>query len=246
MKSRQDFVPVYYQLADDLKQQIESGKLKPGDIIPSESQLGAAYNISRMTVRRGLALLIESGLIETVKGKGNFVAEPRLDQLVIDFQENKTFNDRLKEDNLQFKLVEVKLVGADLETADRLGIPEGKRLFQMQRLLTGRDGPVALDIKYLPYIKGSPLLEKEIEYADFPRLVASHTQSLISKIEMAITAVTLTPEEGSMLESNPGSPALCIDQTIYSRENKPLGISRMVCRADRYLLKAVSYPYSGR
>lgn len=245
MKSREFFVPVYYQLAEDLKSQIESGKLKPGDMIPSESQLGATYGISRMTVRRGISLLAEAGLIEAVKGKGNFVAEPKLDQMIINFRENKIFSED-NEDQLQFKLLEVTLVGADRETAIRLGLAEGKKIFRIRRLLIGKNGPVALDVKHLPYEKGKPMLEKEIEYVEFPKMVAKHTDDMIHKIEMFISATALSPEEASLLEATPEFPALCINQTIHSKNNKPLGISKLICRSDKSILRAISYPYSGR
>lgn len=242
MKTNRDFMPVYYQLADDLKQLIESGELKPGDAVPSESQLVTEYGISRVTVRRGLAILLEAGLIETIKGKGNFVAKPKLNQVTLTFKEN----DSLKENRFNYKLLEVKRVTADPQLAGKLGMPDGTKVFMIKRLIKGQDGPAGIDLKYLPYLKGKPMLENEIEYADFPEIVARHTDVTIHKIEMGISAVPLMPEEAEQLKTVTGHPALCVTQAIYAKDGKALGISKTIYRGETFELNAVSYPYSAK
>jgi GntR family transcriptional regulator len=76
---RASFVPLYYQLQELLKEQIESGAWKPGDMLPSEPSLARRYGISRVVVRQALAILEDDGQIVRVKGRGTFVAEPKLD-----------------------------------------------------------------------------------------------------------------------------------------------------------------------
>lgn len=242
MKAERDFVPIYYQLAEDIKQQIVSGELKPGDAIPSESQLVNDYGVSRLTVRRGLALLLEAGLIETVRGKGNFVAKPKLNQATLEFKERGVAG----EDELSFKLLEVKRVKAEGKIAAKLSVPEGTKVFTIKRLLVGENGPVGIDVKYLPYLKGKPVLENEIEYADFPEIVAKHADVMIYKIERAISASLLLPEEAQILKTEPGKPALCVIQVIYAKDETPLGISKTIYRGETFELKSVSYPYAGK
>lgn len=237
MRNRQNLIPVYYRLADDIKRQIESGKLKDGDMIPTEGQLGKLYGISRMTVRQGLALLAEAGLIETVKGKGTFVHRPKLSQLIIDLHDNATDGAQ----QYRYKLLGVKLVreGGCLE---ELGVgPDGKAI-SLKRVLYKDDKPVAVEEKYLPYLRGTPLLETQLEYTDFPEVVAKHQDTVPVRNDMTISVDILTEEQAGLLESEPRTPALSIKQTIYSRDNKPLGISLMVCHKDRFQLKATSFP----
>jgi len=76
---RSSFVPLYYQLQELLKEQIESGGWKPGDRLPSESELARRYAVSRVVVRQALAILGDDGQIRRVQGRGTFVAEPKLD-----------------------------------------------------------------------------------------------------------------------------------------------------------------------
>jgi GntR family transcriptional regulator len=65
--------PVYVQLADLLRAQIESGKLAPNRPIPSEMALQQEHGVARGTARRAVALLRDEGLVVTVKGRGTYV-----------------------------------------------------------------------------------------------------------------------------------------------------------------------------
>ncbi|MEU8404470.1 GntR family transcriptional regulator [Nonomuraea sp. NPDC048892] len=64
---------VYTQLADRLRERIVAGEYAAGGVLPSEAALCREFRIARNTVRRGLALLEEEGLIVTVPSKGRIV-----------------------------------------------------------------------------------------------------------------------------------------------------------------------------
>ena len=75
---RTSFVPLYYQLQETLKQQIESGVWGAGDRLPSETELAAAHGVSRVVVRRALSILADDLQVRRVKGSGTYVAQPKL------------------------------------------------------------------------------------------------------------------------------------------------------------------------
>lgn len=68
-------VPVYRQLADALRAQIESGDIEPGRRMPSETEIEQATGLARGTIRKSIETIREEGLIVTVKGKGSYVVE---------------------------------------------------------------------------------------------------------------------------------------------------------------------------
>lgn len=76
---RSGFVPLYYQLQEILKEQIESGAWGPGDALPSEPELARRYGVSRVVVRQALAILEDDHQIVRVRGRGTFVTEPKVD-----------------------------------------------------------------------------------------------------------------------------------------------------------------------
>lgn len=68
--------PPYRLVAEELRRQIRSGRLKPGERVPSSRDLEAAYEIANMTARSALRVLRDEGLIYSMPGRGNFVADP--------------------------------------------------------------------------------------------------------------------------------------------------------------------------
>lgn len=70
------YVPDYQRIADDLREQIRSGRLKPGDKLPSKRELRDIYGTSAQPVDAALFMLRTEGLIEGRQGKGTFVLQP--------------------------------------------------------------------------------------------------------------------------------------------------------------------------
>lgn len=74
MVDHQSNVPVYVQLANLLRAQIKSGELAPHRALPSIRYMMGEYGVSDGTVKRAVGILRDEGLVETVSGKGVFVA----------------------------------------------------------------------------------------------------------------------------------------------------------------------------
>ena len=75
---RASFVPMYYQLQEVIKEQIESAAWPPGGMLPSEPELARAFGVSRAVVRQALAILEDDHQIRRVRGVGTFVAHPKM------------------------------------------------------------------------------------------------------------------------------------------------------------------------
>jgi GntR family transcriptional regulator len=67
--------PIYRSIAEDLRRQIETGELRPGQQLRTEIELRDHYNASRNTIRDAIKLLVTRGLVETRPGQGTFVVE---------------------------------------------------------------------------------------------------------------------------------------------------------------------------
>lgn len=73
--------PIYEQVASQIKNQIISGALQPGEMLPSIRSLAKDLKISVITTKRAYAELEEAGFIDTVQGKGSFIAGGNLELL---------------------------------------------------------------------------------------------------------------------------------------------------------------------
>lgn len=234
MKTRESFIPAYFQLAEDIREQILSGRLKPGDALPTESQLGVQYGISKMTVRNGLKLLADEGLIESFRGKGSFVSSPKLNELILELSDSSF---EISENNA-VKLLGVDIVSADEEVASTLQLKPGSKVLRFRRLYEVNDEPVAIELRYIIYYRGQPVIEQEIHYAAFPEVVASHTGIVSERNQVTISSVALPSKEAEILCANVGIPALKIEQLVYGGKDVPLGLSVMTCHGEKYRLVA--------
>src|SRR5260370_29618718 len=76
-------LPRYYQLKEIMRERVRSGEWKPGDLIPSERELGEKYGISRMTARQALTDLVNEGLFYRDQGKRTFLSQRKITQQLI-------------------------------------------------------------------------------------------------------------------------------------------------------------------
>ncbi len=76
-------IPLFKQVASRIKKFVRSGDFKGGDRIPTPVELGKKLKVNELTVRRGIRLLIESGFLYTIKGKGTFVTPKAVEKTVL-------------------------------------------------------------------------------------------------------------------------------------------------------------------
>ena len=229
-------LPVYTQIVERIKNKINSGELQPGDAIYSESALCREFGASRMTVRKGLAILVNEGYIYSIPGKGNFVQNPDFTKYTIYYDEMKnTINSVDKT-----KLLEVNIIMPDEKLADSLQISRNKNVITIRRLFYTDGEPVAYDVKYLLYHRGMPIVEKEIQHATFPEMLSGGTPLFALKKELMIHAQIPDEEKKRHLNIYNDLALLVVEQKLFNKENKPMGIGVTYFRGDYIKLQGTS------
>ena len=76
--NKESSVALYQQLINEIKESIQSGELKAGDRLMTEGEFSKAYDVSRITVRKAIEVLVEEGILIKKQGIGTFVAEKKL------------------------------------------------------------------------------------------------------------------------------------------------------------------------
>lgn len=228
--------PVYTQIMEALKNRISSGELKPGDAIDSESALCKEFSASRMTVRKGLAILINEGYIYSIPGKGNFVQNPDYTKYKIHYNEMSNSINSVDKTNL----LEVNIIMPDQKLADSLQISKNKNVILIRRLFYTDGEPVAYDVKYLLYYRGMPIVEKEIQYATFPEMISKGTPLFALKKELAIYAQIPDEVTKQYLNIYNDLALLVVEQKMLNKENKPMGLGITYFRSDYIRLQGCS------
>ena len=82
MLNQNSTIPLYEQVKEAIKLKIEQKEWKENTRVPSETELMKIYEVSRVTVRNALALLVDEGYLEKKQGIGTFVSKPRIKKII--------------------------------------------------------------------------------------------------------------------------------------------------------------------
>lgn len=228
--------PEYLKIVDAIKYRITSEEFKPGDAIQSENILCEEFNVSRMTVRKGLAVLVNEGYIYSIPGKGNYVCEPNLNSYTLHFDEMMTTEKKGEE----IRLIEVNVVKPTYEVGFNLEIAENKHVIVVKRVFVS-DGMVkAFDVKYIPYYRGIPIVEKEIRYATFPEMVAKKNSIFAMTKKLKIRAMAAKGEVSQVLDILEGDPVLVVEQKLMDEKDHPIGWGLMYFTGEYSGLEAIA------
>ncbi|SMC51646.1 GntR family transcriptional regulator [Sporomusa malonica] len=242
--NKNSFTPPFYQLATILENKILSGQLKAGESLASENELSREYELSRTTVRKCLSLLAERGLISTHQGKGTFVSRPSLDRAEFLMEEFHTHLTNMGKEP-GYRLVHVQFLKELPEFAVRLGMKANQGILYYCRLLMADNEPIAVEHKYMQYIKGRPILENEFQYKAFSEVIMIHTDILPVRSQAILTAEIAGEFDAKLLNAAQGAPVLKLQQALYAGDNKPIGVGIFYYRGDRYSLVSDIHPLRG-
>ncbi|ACL01731.1 transcriptional regulator, GntR family [Desulfatibacillum aliphaticivorans] len=237
---RNSYEPAYVQLMNLLKSQIASGQFPPGSRLPSEAQLCKKYNISPMTVRRSINLLIDQGMVDTTQGKGTFVKPIALSSVNFSLTE---FVDILKEDGASVRLLELNAVKASPEAAAHLAIDPGDRIIYIRRLIYLDKDPVLYHQEQLVCDPKRPIVEDEMEVTSLKGLFTGLNQSGLKKGQVAINATQLSDQEAGWFRLPMGSPAIRLEHLFFDFADQPVSWGWFVCHSERVLFRAAVGPW---
>ena len=208
--------PVYQEIYHDLKRLLQGGSKKPGDDLPSENMLAAQYQTTRTKVRKSLQLLEKEGLIHSWAGKGYFVSQPTHNAFTLDFPEDEQLHSG------SYKRISV--VKADTALLRVFALEAGKRVIKICRSIDEGERCVAYDVKYLPYTKGQPMIEQEINYfVPFPDIVSRMVPTFLFYTELEITAVLAPKEVASILGCSETEPLLLLRRRFMDQDRHCIG-----------------------
>ena len=209
---------IYRSIADDLRSAVSLGKYSPDEMIPSENSLAAQYNTSRVTVRKALQILENEGLLRPQHGKGYFVMSPEHRRFQLDFIDKPSGGGE--------RYLEINVIPAGRELSQRLRVAEDTMLVAIRRLLLENDAPCAYDEKYFPYVKGEPLIEREIHYAEFSDVFTDKYAPRNIWISMDIQTGRAEERVSAALGCMPDEVLLLVNRTIFTDEDTPIGFGQ--------------------
>jgi len=226
-------IPLYHQIKELLKRQIEEGVYKPNDRLLTESELAARFRVSKITVRQALRELAEMGYVRREQGRGTFVAEPRLDQGP---RELTSFTEEMRKRGYTpgSTVLEAALREASEEVAFKLALAAGATVFMLRRLRLADNEPMGLQTAWLP----ADLLPG-IERVCFENVslyeVLQKTYGLYAVSARETHFATVADADlGRVLGIPPGAPVMACERVSFLPGGRPLEYVSSIMRGDRY------------
>ena len=224
-------VPLHTQLRDVLRARILDGEYPQGSQMPSESELGTLFRVSRITVRQALGDLQKEGLIFKIHGKGTFVAKPKTFQNVSTLQGlAESMTGRGFE--VINRLRSFRFIPADKLVAERL--VEGEAVAQIKRVRLINREPVSLEITYLPKALGERLEKADLVTRDIFLILENDCALSLGHADLAIDAVLADSDLTQALEVEPGSPIMRIERLTHDADGRPLDFEHLYYRGDAF------------
>ncbi|QDE35848.1 GntR family transcriptional regulator [Microbacterium foliorum] len=224
---------VYTQIADDLRAQIAAGTLRPGDDVPTESELAERWHTSRGPIRNALAALRSEGLIETGRGRPARVVSRKASQAVdMSVPFTRWARDLGVTPGAQTQELSLRRAG---DRAELLGVSPDDTIVGVVRLrlLDGR--PTMLERLFYTEAVGRRLLDVDTDAISITEYLGSVGHPIVG-LEHQIDAVAADDQDAALLRVPRGTPILRLSRISRDASGRIFEASE-----DRYLSEVVRF-----
>ena len=201
-------VPLYSQLFSRLRAQIESGEYKAGDRLPPERELAEWLNVSRITARQAIDALVESGMVFRERGRGTFVAEPKMRGLIGFTSFSEDMRARGYTPHSQILTQELTFLDEQLQKVLKIGPQE--MALHLVRVRMADDRPVALQSAYLPHRLCPGLENEDLSEASLYSVLREKYYINPAWTEAELEALPALDEEARFLQIEKHDPVLVV------------------------------------
>jgi GntR family transcriptional regulator len=212
---KHNYTPYYIQLRDILSHEISQRRWLPGEQIPSEPELCGMFNISRTVVRQALQDLVNQGKLVREKGRGTFVAKPKLSETLMQsltglHETTRSRGQRLETIVLRFE----RAVPSEL-VAEKLRLGSGEDVIVLRRLRSVDDAPLSLDLTYVPYRLVPQLLTEDLGRESLYSLIEDKYGLRIATGHRTIEALHADVETAQLLQIEEADAVLLLTSVSY-------------------------------
>jgi len=227
-------IPLYHQLAEQLRAAVMDGRLEPGDPFENEMAMCERLGLSRPTVRRAIQEMVDQGLLVRRRGVGTTVANRKVHRR---FELSSLYDDLKRAGRSPHTVVIDLEVVKDARAAGALDLDEGSELLSITRLRLVEDQPLALMRNWLPpaYLD---IGRDELEATGlYDALRTRGAKPVVAR--QSIGARMPTTIERRHLRLRGGQPVLTMTRMAFDIAGKAVEFGDHSYRAEDYALEMV-------
>jgi len=222
---------LYARVETVLASEIADGDLRIGDQLPTEDSLISRFGVSRITVRRAVQNLVNRGLVEIRRGKGTYVAAPKITH---DLKELSGFVEDMHALGRKpsARVIGKEIVAANATVARQLALTRGERVVRIRRVRLADGTPLSFDETFLPLDIGTKIIANNLKIEPIFSLLERKYDVPLIEAEYKLDAVAAENEVARALKVNPRSPIFRIERTSYSTNGRPVDYETLHYRGD--------------
>lgn len=223
--------PMYLQLREIIRTKIEDGEYPPGTAIPTEHELAKTYGINRLTVRNGIAALVNEGLLKRIQGKGVYVLGEKREQ---DLETLEGFSQMVRKKSAKpsFQILMKSLRNAGHKYGKIFTIDPSDQIFYIKRVNYIDNEPYSLEEIYIPHYIVPELEDIDLkvfsiyDIYDFYNIEISHSHQTLD-------LTRLDQSDARFLDIDSSIPLLLFTNISYNESEAVIEYSRSCTRPDK-------------
>jgi len=226
-------IPYHYQLRELLRDEIASGHWVVGERLPSERELCEAFNLSRTTIREAIDALVNEGLLRREKGRGTFIAKPKITEKWLETPDS--FTDSMLEQGYQLetKVLSLTVENSPYKVSRELRLRTDEPVIVLNRLRIILQEPILLVTSYIPQKLCPELVNEDFSRQSLYQLWREKYNIRITQAKRFMEAVAADELEANLLNVRQGSPLMLIESTAYLEDGTPVEYFKARHRGDR-------------
>jgi len=216
-----------------IQDSVADGSISPGEQLPGEPELCQMFGVSRTVIRQALRELEYDGVIVRKKGKGTFIAYPKLKESLA-AELTGFYQDMEAKGHAPFsKILKQEIEPASRKVAAYLQFEAGTPVIRIDRLRFVQEEPIVLVSSYLPYALFPELVNVNLSRRSLYEYLAEEYGIVISRGHRFLEAVTANELESQLLQVPKGAPLMLLDSISYLADNTPIEYYHALHRGDR-------------
>ncbi|TCK30404.1 GntR family transcriptional regulator [Ancylobacter aquaticus] len=226
-------LPLYQSVRQQLRADLEQGRWKPGDMLPTEAELARHFGLSVGTIRQAVLALVREGLLTRTPGRGTFVA--RFDTRggfgrFFRFRDEANSPMEPSVRHLDTTLIE----DGDPDIAARLQSPPGTPIYRVRRMLLGNGEPISLNISYLDSTAYPGLETLSLDDQRLYTVLERRHGVLVLRAEEDLRAGLPEESEATLLGISLSTPVMIVERTAYGHRGSVIEWRRTIGRSDKF------------
>jgi GntR family transcriptional regulator len=226
-------MPLYFQLKQLIKNDIESGVLKHGETVPTEAALSVAMGISRPTIRQCMTDLVSAGYLTRAKGKGTFVSPPKIEANYI--QKHESFHTIIRNCGYTPRTIVLRYerIPGIPAVNEKLQIDPSEDLNYLVRLCLADEEPMLISESFTQASRFEGILNYRFDDLSLYGTLEKHYNTRIDVVRREIGAANASQKDAEMLNI-PKNKAICLVYNLaFDEQGRPTEYSASRYRGDK-------------